>query len=271
MPTLRLDDIQLHYQVHGKDAADTGHPALLLLPDLGADGRCWAPVVRTLAERRRVVCIDLRGAGRTLPPDAPNSIGHMAEDALALAAHLELAHFDLLGHGLGGFVALECALRRPKRIARLILANTGVRLSARNARLFSDWSTAQAGAAEAVDARWWRDLLYWRFTPGWFEDDDTVDRRVHQAVTDIQPATAAGFQGQVAAMHGFDRRAALGRVRSTTLVLAGERDMLFPPGGDGAGLAGIARARVVVIPGQGHAIHAEAPELFLEPVLDYLR
>ena len=271
MPKLSLDDIQLYYEVHGPDIADTGQPALLLVPDLAADSRDWGSVLGALAERRTVICLDHRGAGRTRPADAPNSIGHMAEDCLALAAHLGLQRFDLLGHGLGGFVALECALRRPKRIARLILANSAARLNARNARLFSDWSSALIGAGGVAGQHWWGNLLYWSFTPSWFEDSAAVDRRLYQVVTDEYPLTPAGFRGQVAAMHGFDRRAALGRIRASTLVLGGELDMLFPPGDNGAGLARITRARVVLIPGQGHAIHVEAPELFLEPVLDYLR
>lgn len=115
---------RLHYLTCGE-----GKP-LLLLHDRGNAGALFAPVLAPLAERRRVIALDLPGWGLS---DKPRFTGRTAHDALAvwvsgvlgLLDALGLEQVELLGHSMGGFTALGVALARPERVKRLVLVDTG--------------------------------------------------------------------------------------------------------------------------------------------------
>jgi pimeloyl-ACP methyl ester carboxylesterase len=268
MPSLHLGDIDLYYETHGLAAAPDGPTPLVLVAGLASDSQSWLTVLPALAERRPVVVFDNRGCGRTTPQGGANGIDRMAADCIALADHLRLGRFDLIGHSMGGYVALDCALAQPERVRRLVLANTAATSPARNDSLFADWA---AGLTEGTDAaRWFRTFFYWIFTPGFFQDPKAVADLLRLALDYPYPQSAAGFAGQTRALRGFDRRAALAGLRTETLVLASGSDLIFPPGDDAAGLAAIPGARVVVVPELAHALHVEAPGRFLDPVEAFL-
>ncbi|MGB5834996.1 MAG: alpha/beta fold hydrolase [Thiohalocapsa sp.] len=268
MPKVCLNDVELYYEVHGPDASQSRLP-LMLVAGLASDSQSWLTVLAALAEHRSVVLLDNRGCGRTAPQHCPNSIDAMADDCIALADHLGIDRFDLLGHSMGGFVALDCALRYQERIGHLVLANAAAASSARNDALFDDWCGSwESGIDRAL---WFRNFFYWVFTPAFFEPASTVEDLLRLNLDYPFPQSIEGFAGQVAAIRGFDHWTALTKVGADTLVLCSERDLVFPPGADAAGLASIPGARVVVIPDQAHALHVEAPNLFLGPVLDFLR
>lgn len=268
MPSLHLDDIDLYYEQHGPAAAPDGPTPLVLVAGLASDSQSWLPVLAALAERRPVVIFDNRGCGRTTPQDCAGGIERMAADCIALADHLGLGRFDLIGHSMGGYIALACALAHPGRLRRLVLANTAATSPARNDSLFADWA---ANLADGTDAgRWFRTFFYWIFTPRFFEDPKAVADLLRLALDYPYPQSAAGFEGQIKAMRGFDRLGALAGLRTETLVLASGSDLIFPPGDDAAGLAAIPGADVAVVPGLAHALHVEAPGRFLDPVQAFL-
>ncbi len=110
-------------------ACGAGEP-LLLLHGRGNAGAMFAPILRQLGQRRRVMTLDLPGWGLSAKPEFT---GHSPEDALswwadAVVAYLDsqdLTQVDLLGHSMGGFTALYVALTRPERVRRLILVDSG--------------------------------------------------------------------------------------------------------------------------------------------------
>ena len=99
----------------------TGAP-LVCIHGLGGTKISMLPIVTALADRRRVIALDLPGFGESVKPltnryDAPE----FATAVIAVLDALELKEVDLLGHSLGGRIALEVALREPTRVRRLIL------------------------------------------------------------------------------------------------------------------------------------------------------
>jgi pimeloyl-ACP methyl ester carboxylesterase len=268
MPLTPINGIDLYYELHGSAADAGGTPPLVAVAGLASDSQSWMPVVGPLAEHRRLVLFDNRGCGRSQPQDAASGIDAMAADCIALADHLGLERFDLLGHSMGGFVALTCALRHPERVHRLILANTAASSGARNDSLFADWAATLAGGMDP--AVWFRNFFYWIFTPGFFARPDVVGEALRLALDYPHPQSPAGFSAQAAAMCGFDCRGRLAELRAPALALCAERDLIFPPDEALADLHAIPGAEVVVVPGQAHALHVEAPAQFLAPVLDFL-
>lgn len=268
MASLQRDDIRLYYELHGPAASDQRPAPLILVAGLASDSQSWAPVVPTLAAERQVLIFDNRGCGRSTPQDAPNSIGLMADDCLALADHLGLERFDLVGHSMGGFIALEIAHQTPQRLGHLLLSNSGATQSARNQRLFEDWADdLETGKASE---RWLRNFFYWLFTEGFFNDPAMVNGLLEVALDYPHPQTAPGFCAQVAAMRDFDARRWLPAIETQTLILASGEDLLFPPRDDAAGLIGLPNAEYRVIAQQAHSLPAEAPAEFCQALLSFL-
>ncbi|MGW3894633.1 alpha/beta fold hydrolase [Micromonospora profundi] len=117
----QVNGLRLWYESYG-----TGRPLVLLHGGYGST-EMFAPMVPALAERRRVVAVDLQGHGRTADVDRPLRYETMADDIAALLGHLDLSTADLLGYSLGGGVALRTAIEHPALVRRLVLVSTPCR------------------------------------------------------------------------------------------------------------------------------------------------
>ncbi len=95
---------------------------LVLLHGLGTTQQIWSLVTQPLAQARRVVTLDLPGFGESAPVGEGFDLEEVTERiARALAAHHVTAPVDLVGHSLGGAVALTLAVQRPNLVRRLVL------------------------------------------------------------------------------------------------------------------------------------------------------
>ena len=262
MAQLAVNGVNLYYEEHGRGAP------LLLIAGLASDSQSWLPVLPGLAARYRVVTVDNRGVGRTMPLDAGTSVRAMADDCLALIRHLRLGAVNVLGHSMGGFVAQDLVLRYPEQIAKLVLAATGSRSSKRNADLFRGW-------ADALDAgtppdRWFRNLFYWIFSVRLFDDAKMVDDLVRFAIEYPYPQPAAAFRTQIEAIAQFDGTEQLSRIKPLTMVLAAAEDLLFPIDSCERFARSIGRTELSAIDCAGHALHVEQPAEFVRRVTGFL-
>ena len=112
--------MQVHYQTLGH-----GQP-LILLHGLFGSGDNWGKVARHFSECYQVICVDLRNHGRS-PHSTSQSYIDMADDLLALCDALNLERTHLLGHSLGGKVAMQFATQYPNRIDKLIVVDMAMR------------------------------------------------------------------------------------------------------------------------------------------------
>ena len=267
MAELALPDANLYYEVHQAGNPASNSPPLVLIAGLASDAQSWQPVLGLLQQNRKVVLLDNRGAGRTRAR-AGICLTQMAKDCLALCNHLELDRVDLLGHSMGGFIALNAARIEPARIHRLVLANSSVAQSMRNQLMFTDW--AKTLAKDGATAHWYRTFFYWILTRGFFESRESVDQLVKLAQGYAYAPHAMAFQSQVLAMDGFDARPWLASIQSQTLVLAASEDLLFPPGDDAAGLGALPNRTIKIVSGLAHSMPMEGPRAFCEHVLQFL-
>ncbi len=117
-----------HITIHGHRRAyvktGTG-PALLLLHGLGCDHSTWTPVIAQLAKRYTVIAPDLLGHGDSAKPRADYSVGGYANGMRDLLTVLGIEVVTVVGHSLGGGVAMQFAYQFPERTARMILLAPG--------------------------------------------------------------------------------------------------------------------------------------------------
>lgn len=104
-----------------------GDGTLLFLHGWPGAGSTWDPLLEPLSRHRRVVAPDLPGFGRSDAPDAPYDLSWFTEVLLGLLRSLGPGPVALVGHGLGGAIALACAAMEPERVSRLVLAAPSVR------------------------------------------------------------------------------------------------------------------------------------------------
>lgn len=118
MPYFQSDQIRQHYRVVGQGET------LVLLHGLGSSGADWAFQVKALSPNFRLIAPDLRGSGLSDAPAGPYRIDRFASDVWELLDSLGESHVHLLGFSMGGAVALEMALQRPKQIGRVMTINS---------------------------------------------------------------------------------------------------------------------------------------------------
>src|SRR5262249_3511317 len=121
MPTAYLPTgIDLYYESHGE-----GEP-LVLIPSTAFPADVWLPdQVPALSRELRLILLDVRGVGRSTHYQGVYTIEQMACDVIALLDHLDVPAAHLLGHSMGGRIALEAALDWPGRVKSLIMAASG--------------------------------------------------------------------------------------------------------------------------------------------------
>ena len=114
--------------IHGHERAfvkvGTG-PVLLLLHGLGCDHTSWDPVIGSLARRYTVIAPDLLGHGQSAKPRADYSIGGYANAMRDLLTVLGIETVTVVGHSLGGGVAMQFAYQFPERTERMVLVAPG--------------------------------------------------------------------------------------------------------------------------------------------------
>jgi len=114
--------------LHGRDVAYvTGGdgPPLLLVHGIGGDWRTWEPVLEDLARRHRVVAPDLPGHGNSAKGAGDYSLGALASALRDLCGALGIARATVVGHSLGGGIAMQFSYQFPERCERLVLVSSG--------------------------------------------------------------------------------------------------------------------------------------------------
>ena len=129
--------MQLHYQTLGQ-----GQPLILLHGLFGASNN-WGTVAKHFSQHYQVICVDLRNHGSS-PHSASQSYANMADDLLELCDTLSLKRIHLLGHSLGGKVAIQFAAHYPDLVEKLIVVDMAM-------RAYADAHTHLIDAMMAID------------------------------------------------------------------------------------------------------------------------
>ncbi|VWX46643.1 pyrimidine utilization protein D [Novosphingobium sp. 9U] len=253
----------LFYETHG----DPANPPLILSSGLGGSAGYWAPNVAALATRFHVIAYDHRGTGRSdrALPDA--SIGAMASDVLALLDALGIERADVIGHALGGHVALELARTAPERAGRLVVINGWSSLDPQTARCFDVRLTLlrSAGARAYLQAQ-----PLFLFPATWLSDHDA------QLCAELETHLAhwpgdATIEARITAVAAFDASAWLHEIGSPVLFVCAVDDLLVPWTCSARMVERLgASAELVRFAHGGHACNVTEAERFNEAVLGFL-
>jgi 3-oxoadipate enol-lactonase len=257
MPTARLADVTLNYQIDGGESA----PPLLLSNSLGTSLEMWEPQIAALAGRFRVIRYDSRGHGHSTVTPGPYTIEQVASDALGLLDKLAVPRAHFCGLSMGGMVGMLLGIHAPQRIDRLVLANTAAKIGTAemwNARIDAVRKGGMPSIASAVLARWFSSQLLEAPTP--------IIARMR---TTLEGVSTEGYTASCAAVRDMDQRHLVSRIRAPTLVIAGTEDFATPPE-DGRFVAEhVPNAHYVELPA-AHLSNVQAASAFTQALMQFL-
>jgi pimeloyl-ACP methyl ester carboxylesterase len=269
--SLEVGDVSFVYRRFGN--AQTAAPALVMLQHFRGNLDNWDPaLVDRLARDREVILVNNRGVGGSTGA-VPENVTTMARDALAFIDALGLQQIDLLGFSLGGHVAQELVLLRPRLVRRLVLAGTA----------------PQGGP----DLHRWSDDVYALATP----DEPTAENllalffsgseqsrakgmeaiaRLYQREVDRDEPTDLGTRdAQLAAITawGIPDESKLNRlagITQPTLVANGDNDTMMHTQNSRLLAERLPNAELRIYPDAGHGFLDQYPELFADEVRAFL-
>ena len=244
----------------------TGHgDPLVLIHGLATTAHVWSAVVPALSRERTVVTLDVPGFGASAPAGPGFDLGQVADRiARSLTARGIQAPFDLVGHSLGGAIALTLAARRPALVRRLILvAPAGLEPLPRPASvllpgLAPGLHAARRYAAPLAASPWGRRLLL-AFTAA---DGAQMTQRRARSIVDAS-ATATRTGSALRAVIAADMRPLLRESRAPVGVIWGEADRTIPARGARALLHVRPDAELELVPRAGHVLMLERPAAFV--------
>jgi len=261
--TVSIDGVGVHYLEAGEG------PALVLIHGLGASTFTFQRVVPELARRFRVVALDLKGFGFSDRPDGDYTLTAQADLVRQLMDRLGIEKASVLGHSMGGAVAMRLALAHPERVERLILASSASDLEL-GRRI---WGAALLGrllplvAPFTLHNRRFRELS---LKSGFYETDRCTEQIIEGY---MMPGRVRGYLralGNTMAHWRRDPRLRPADITHPTLVLWGEADRWLPPSRGERLHRLISGSRLEVIKGGGHLFLQEQPESSLRLIEDFL-
>ena len=273
-------EIILHGHRVSYRAAGSG-PLLVLIHGIAGSSATWEGVLPGLAERCTVVAPDLLGHGESAKPRTDYSLGAYASAIRDLLGALGYERGTILGHSLGGGVAMQFAYQFPERCERLVLVSSGglgheLHLLLRAAALpGADWVLpvlCSGGLRSAVEgvARFLGRVAGVRVGPDLEEiwrnfvslsDPDARQAFIHTVRTVID------IKGQRAS--GTDRLYLAAEL--PTMIIWGEHDPLIPVAHAYAAHRSIRGSHLEIFPDAGHFPYRDDPQRFLKVLVDFMQ
>jgi 3-oxoadipate enol-lactonase len=234
-------------------SADGGHelPTLVFLHGSGMSARYWSAQLHALAGTARVLAVDLPGHGDS-DADASPSLAQYADVTAGVIDALGAWPAILIGHSLGGAVAIALATQRVADVRGLVLLSTCARLPAVATSVQWLWGSIPAPLRRMLFFHGAKDLL---FAAG------ASPAAIALGMQELRTCRAHTLAADVAIARGMDMRVAAAALRVPTLILCGGRDRVTPPALSRHLHAAIAGSHLQIVEDAGHMLLMEAPDV----------
>ena len=260
MPRIAIGDCHLYYERHGG-----GFP-VLFVSGLNGLAAYWRDHVPAFAKSFDVVLHDHRGVGQSDHSRIGYTVERMASDVVELMDALGIPRAHVVGHSTGGAIAQILALEHPERLASIVIAASWTRADAYFRRLFALRKDilARLGPATYLQAA---TLLF--YPPAWIaRNNERLRQWEAQALATFSPPEIV--MSRIDAVLAFDRSEELRRIRTPTLIVAAQDDIITPAYFSEELARLIPGAEVKFFPHGGHCFTQVMPRDFNQAVLPFL-
>jgi pimeloyl-ACP methyl ester carboxylesterase len=114
-----VNGLKMYYEVHG-----SGEPVVLLHGAFMTITNNWTDWIGELSKTRKVIAVEMQGHGRTADIDRDITNENLADDVAALLEQLKIPRADLIGYSMGGAVAMQCAIRHPDKVRKVVVISS---------------------------------------------------------------------------------------------------------------------------------------------------
>ncbi len=225
----------------------TGEP-VLLIHGVGMNAEVWTPQIEALATTHHVIAIDMLGHGASVAPPEDATLDAYVNQARRLLDDLGISSANVVGHSMGGLVAMGLAIAKPQRVKRLAVLNS----------VFE----RDAGARAAVEARAAAiepDMSFEATLERWFGNETS---ELRSRVANWLEAMDAGSYAAAYRVFATSDRAFSGKlshILCPALFATGEHDPNSTPAMAEAMARGTPRGKPAVLPGERHMMPLTAP------------
>ncbi|HEX7125262.1 MAG TPA: alpha/beta fold hydrolase [Thermodesulfobacteriota bacterium] len=254
MPAVEVGGRSLAYL--GGPSGDPRAVPLVCIHGAGGAAAMWPQVHVAFRDERAVYALDLPGHGRSAPLDGRITLDRYADTVTGFLDAVGIERAVVVGHSMGGGIALSLALEAPGRVAGLVLVGTGAKLGVAPETM--DLLERDPDAAVERICR----LAY---------GPAASEAMLARAIAEMRKTPSEVLRADFRACQTFDVRGRLGEIGIPALVLVGEADVLTPPRFAAFLADHIAGAALVVVPGVGHMLPVEAPGAFASAVRPFVR
>ena len=230
---IRADDASIYCETFG-----AGPPVLILHDGLGSI-EAMSFQIRALAKSHFVIAVDSRGHGRSTGANGPLSYSLMSDDMVKVLDALKINRVDVVGWSDGGIIGLDLAMRHPERVRKLVAIS-------------ANYNPDGLGYTPSVEPVPRVALRYWLLAPRPAQWHDLYRNVVTMWRT--QPQYTLND---------------LGHIKTPTLVIAGEYDLIKREHTDQLAKA-IPGSHESIIPGATHSVPIEEPDIVNVKILNFL-
>src|SRR4030088_1045501 len=114
-----VNGLKMYYEIHG-----SGEPVVLLHGAFMAISGDWNDWIGELSKTRKVIAVEMQGHGRTADIARDITSENLADDVAALLEQLKIPRADLIGYSMGGTVAMQCAIRHPDKVRKVVVISS---------------------------------------------------------------------------------------------------------------------------------------------------
>lgn len=264
MPILKVNNINISYGQIGEGEV------IVFLHGYTGSSDDWAHQVSAVSREYQAITVDHRGHGKSEAPSSEEeySIYLFSNDVLALLNQLGIHRCCLVGHSMGGFIALQFTLDHPELVKALVLVDTSS----------GEFEVAPGYAALRAKLD---ELARTQGLEAAFEYDATTNptrierfqRHPELGERSRQKVMSTSVDGYIFAARTFKMwqpvTERLAEIRVPTLIVWGDEDAQFFKASQML-KASIRGAKLITVPGVGHSPHEEAPEYFNDILLQFL-
>ncbi len=273
MGDIKTREINIHYQEKGK-----GKRNLIFLHGGLNSSKIWGNVLDLIPPEFRSFALDTRGCGDSGRGE-DYSLDTLSQDVSDFMQGLGIDKASIIGHCLGGNIAILFAHRFPQKVEKLILFDTFIRkstvfdLMSRDEikRLLESEAAKGLLGGEGISL----ELLSWgllKVLMDFFfcEPDKLAFSQITSLIEGFSKADIEGALKSMSSLLSFDLEEELKKIKSPLLVMHGAQDKLYPVD-EAKFISEFApQGRLQVIPGSGHFPHVERPQDFASVLLEFL-
>ncbi|HEY8472473.1 MAG TPA: alpha/beta hydrolase [Natronosporangium sp.] len=255
MPYADVNGLSMYYEVHGEGEL----PLVLIHGAFSGIGTSFGELLPGLAERHRVIAVELQGHGRTADIDRPFGYDIWADDIAALLAQLDVARVDVFGYSFGSAVAVELGLRHPALVRKLVVGSCAFFLEGLQPGLMDGLEDFKAEHLQGTP--FWDE--YQRIAP---------DPSALPTVVEKKNALDRAFKGWTA-----EQITGMGK---PFLLIAGDSDIVKPEhevemfrllgGGVIGDLVGLPDSQLAILPGTTHITLVQKAEWLVSMISQFL-